>query len=148
MATSSWILGTISGMWIVGVLGCAGSNTTDPLPPCPADAFMGVVPADTGWRALIQAQVASVRADTLLEAAVGYRDFVTAADRAILEAAGADLAYEFSGIAAVSIRLSAGELAQLTASGGPLTDSRVVYVEIGRVYCLAGAKPGTLKPSA
>ena len=147
MATSSWILGTISGIWISGVLACADNATTDPHHTCPPDAFMGVVAADTGWRALIQAQVASVRADTLLEATVAYQDSVTAADRAVLEAAGAELTYEFTGMPAVSIRLNAGELALLTAPDGPLPDSRVVFVETGRIYCVAEARPETLKSS-
>jgi hypothetical protein len=147
MASSSWILGTISGVWISGVLGCAGT-TTDPPPPCPPAAFMGVVPADTGWRALIQAQVASVRADTLVEATIGYRDSVTAADRAVLQAAGADLTYEFAGMPAVSIRLSADGLARLTSTGGPLLDSRVDYASLGGRVCLAAARPETLKSSA
>jgi hypothetical protein len=146
MAPSSWILPAISCLWISGILACA-DNATTPLPPCPPDAFETVVPADTGWRALIQAQVASVRADTLLEATVGYRDSVTAADRAVLQAAGADLRYEFAGMPAVSIRLSAGELALLTAPNGPLPDSRVDYASLGRTVCLA-ARPETLKSSA
>jgi hypothetical protein len=147
MATSSWILGTISGVWVSGVLASTDTGTVSP-PPCPPDAFETVMPADTGWRARIQAQVASVRADTLLEAAVGYRDSVTAADRAVLQGAGAVLTYEFAGMPAVSIRLSAGGLARLTASGGPLPDSRVVFVELGRRYCVAGTRLETLKPSA
>jgi len=105
------------------------------------------VAADTGWRALIQAQVATVRADTVLEAALGYRDSVTSADRAVLQAAGAELTYEFSGIPGMSIRLSASQLALLTASGGPLRDNRVVFVEIGRVICPAEARRETLRPS-
>lgn len=133
-------------MWISGILACADNPTTS-LPLCPPDAFETVVPADTGWRALIQAQVASVRADTLLEATVGYRDSVTTADRAVLQAAGSDLWYEFTGMPAVSIRLSAGGLALLTAPDGPLPDSRVDYASVGRRVCLA-ARPGTLKPSA
>jgi hypothetical protein len=144
--TASRIIRTISCVGISGVVGCSEATTT-PLPPCPADAFMGVVPADTGWRALIQAQVAHVRADTLLEAVVGYRDSVTAADRTLLQAAGAELAYEFTGMPAISIRLSAGGLGQLTAAAGPLPDSRVVYVEIGRLFCLAGARLDTFEPS-
>ncbi len=140
MATSSWIVGTIGSICCLGALACADPTATaDPHPGCPTDAFVNVVAADSGWRALIQAQAASVRPDTLLEAAIGYRDSVTVGDRTVLQAAGVEVTYEFAGTPALSIRLTAGQLALLTAPEGPLLDSRVVFAEIGRVVCIAAA---------
>ena len=125
---------------ISGFLACSESPTAL-LPACPPDPFADIVPPDTGWRAQIQAQVASVPADTVLEAGIMYRDSVTVGDRAVLQEAGAVLVSEVTVVPAVYIRLPASDLAQLAAPGGPLEDSRVELVELGRPVCLAMAQP-------
>ena len=122
----------------IGALGCSGPPTAT-LPDCPSDPFADVVAPDTGWRARIQAQVASVPADTVLDAGIMYRDSVTAGDLAVLQEAGAVLVSQVTVIPTVFIRLPASDLAQLAAPGGPLEDNRVELVEVGRTVCLAAA---------
>jgi hypothetical protein len=122
------------GVAVLMLLGCGAPDTSGPT-PCAADRFAAAAPVDTGWRALVLAQMALVPADTTLMMLFEFVDSVRPTDRALVQEAGGTITSEWTVIPGFAARLPAAGAKTLAGPAAMARTVRIYHASADRVVC-------------
>jgi hypothetical protein len=112
---------------------CAGESA-GPAPDC-GEPLAPDLATDRPWPQAVRAWALARPADSLVHPTVHYRSPVTVEDRALVEASGGSIAYEFQGQSALALEFRAAALVAFAAGNETVLEARIARVEFGASSC-------------